>query len=542
MSRHAAVFSLIALSAFSRLYADSNDAPAEVKIGERLAHETRFSHFFAKNSGGAVNAKLTEGDPAVEIADATTTPLYGAFAGYSMNCRACHPADEYKPFRGNRAYADFARRTRIEPREDGRRSTVRNTPAFVDIAAEPAGAGFFHYDGEFSTLGELVAGTMTGRNYGWLPKEHDAALKHIVKVLREDDGSFAFPPPAGGSYAAVLRGGAGVSDAYRLPEEFRIDVKTASDAEILEKVGRLVEQYMLSLRFSRDDSGLYEGSPYDAFLAANKLPRRPDAGESGKTYAARLLREVEALKTPVFVDEQDRAMATFATAKPFKFDAEALEGLKVFLRTPDPAKPGRTGVGNCASCHTPPAFTDFKFHNTGVTQSEYDTLHGRGAFLKLVIPDLKTRSVSAEKYLPASIALPEGQGPFFAIADKRHPGRTDLGLWNVFANPALPKSQDKLRTMLARGRKDVGDDRLLDESIGLFKTPTLRLLGQSDPYLHDGSRDSLSAVLFFYREIFEAAARGEVRNADPKLNGPALNSADIRRLEAFLEALNEDYS
>ena len=529
-----------ALTALSPLFADSAEAPAEVKLGERLAHETRFTHFFAKHAGG-VNAPLVEGDPAVEIADATTTPLYGAFAGYSMNCRACHPADEYRAFRGNRAYADFARRSRIEAREDGRRRTVRNTPAFVDIAADPAGAVFFHYDGEFASLGELVVQTMAGRNYGWLPKEHDEALKHIVRVIREDDGSFGFPPAAGGSYASVLRGGEEVSSSLRPPEEFRVDVKKATDAEILDRVGRLVEAYMLSLRFARDEAGLYEGSPYDAFLAANGLPRRPESGESGRAYAARLLREAESLKSPKFVDEPDRVMNTFEKAKPFRFGPEALEGLKVFLRVPDPAKPRADGTGNCAACHTPPAFTDFKFHNTGATQAEYDALHGRGAFMKLAIPDLKTRSASPAKYLPASSALPEGQGPFFAIPDKKHPGLTDLGLWNVFGNPLVPKSQETLRAMLARGRPGIPDARLLEESIARFKTPTLRLLGQSDPYLHDGSRDSLTSVLHFYRESFEAAARGEIRNAAPEMTGPSLDSRDIPKLEAFLESLNEDY-
>ncbi len=541
MSRHAVTFLLFAMLAVAPLFADSETAAAEVKIGERLAFETRFSHFFAKTPGASVNAALSEGDPVVEIADATTTPLYGAFRGYSMNCRACHPADEYSAFRGNRAYADFARRSRIERREDGRRLTVRNTPAFVDIGAEPAGGGFFHYDGEFSTLGELVVQTVSGRNYGWLPGEQKEALRHIVRVIREDDGSFGFPPPAGGSYASVLRGGEDVSSAYRIPAEFRVDVKKAGDAEILAKVGRLVEAYMLSLRFARDEAGLYSGSPYDTFLAANALPRKPAEGESGSFYAARLLRAVQALAAPKFVDAPERAMRTFAHVKPFKFGAEELEGLKVFLRVPDPAKPGLTGVGNCAACHTPPAFTDFKFHNTGVTQSEYDTMHGRGAFMKLSIPDLETRGAAPAKYLPASAGLLDGQGSFFSIPDKKNPDLTDLGLWNVFANPAVPKSQEALRKMLARGRQGVSDDRLLDESIALFKTPSLRILGQSDPYMHDGSRDSLGATLFFYREMFEATAKGLVRNPDPSMNGPALDSRDIRHLEAFLESLNEDY-
>lgn len=36
--------------------------------------------------------------------------------------------------------------------------------------------------------GDLVEGTMTGRNFGWLPDEHATALAHIADVIRNDDG------------------------------------------------------------------------------------------------------------------------------------------------------------------------------------------------------------------------------------------------------------------------------------------------------------------------------------------------------------------
>lgn len=534
----AAATALVVASSF----ADVVTAPVEIRVGERLSQDIRFTHFFAANAGGKSNVSLIEGDPSQDYADSPRGPVTGAFAGLANNCRSCHPATEYGGVRGNRAYADMAKRSPVEFRpEDGRRRTVRNSPAFVDIGAEPAEYPLFHFDGEFASLRELVVETMAGRNYGWLPSEHDAALKHIVKVIREDDGSQVRFGIIDGSYDAIFRPEDGEGTDARLPKQYRLDLKTATDARILERVGELVEIYMLSLRYSRDDDGVFNGSPYDAFLEANRLPRRPEKDESGKAYARRLLARLDALRSPVFIDDAERTMRTFMPAKPFKFDATALAGLKVFLREPDPARPGKTGVGNCAACHTPPAFTDFKFHNTGITQLDYDAVHGPGAFGRLAVPGLAERNAASRRFLPPSGALPDADGPFFDITRRDRPGRTDLGLWNVFGNPGMPRSQPMLRRMLAAGREGLSDDALLAESIGRFKTPGLRLLGQSDPYMHDGSRPSVISVIHFYQDVFEKAARGGLRNGAPELNGPHLDYKDKAALAAFLETLNEDY-
>jgi hypothetical protein len=52
----------------------------------------------------------------------------------------------------------------------------------------PRGA-LFHFDGEFSTLEGLIAGTFTGRNFGWLPGQRGEAIRHIAQVMRLDNGS-----------------------------------------------------------------------------------------------------------------------------------------------------------------------------------------------------------------------------------------------------------------------------------------------------------------------------------------------------------------
>jgi len=84
-------------------------------------------------------------------------------------------------------------------------------------------------------------------------------------------------------------------------------------------------------------------------------------------------------------------------------------------------------------------------------------------------------------------------------------------------------------------------DLLLPATIALFKTPTLRGLAHSHPYLHNGSRDSLEDVVQFYIKTSSLARVGKLRNAAPELAEIRLREEDIPPLVAFLKALNEDY-
>jgi len=58
-------------------------------------------------------------------------PIPDPFAGQGINCRNCHLVDDVKdtPGGGNRSYADFARRSPVPARDDGRTVTPRNSPS-----------------------------------------------------------------------------------------------------------------------------------------------------------------------------------------------------------------------------------------------------------------------------------------------------------------------------------------------------------------------------------------------------------------------------
>ena len=145
------------------------------------------------DSGGNVNDALSVGDPVMDLSE-TTGPgvgLPGPFAGLTMNCRACHLVDEHvgTPGGGMRTYADFAQRSPLPNRSDGKRTAPRNSPPLVNASLDRPGGALFHFDGEFSTMEELTAGTFTGRNFGWLPGQKAEAIAHIARVIRGDDGS-----------------------------------------------------------------------------------------------------------------------------------------------------------------------------------------------------------------------------------------------------------------------------------------------------------------------------------------------------------------
>jgi hypothetical protein len=84
-------------------------------------------------------------------------------------------------------------------------------------------------------------------------------------------------------------------------------------------------------------------------------------------------------------------------------------------------------------------------------------------------------------------------------------------------------------------------EQILPLTIGRFKTPTLRDLGHSQPYLHTGRMDSIERVLDFYRHTALLAQAGKLRNADPNLAEDSIDTEDSAAPAAFFRNLNEDY-
>jgi hypothetical protein len=232
-------------------------------------------------------------------------------------------------------------------------------------------------------------------------------------------------------------------------------------------------------------------------------------------------------------------------AQAFSFGAAELEGLKMFLSEPAaiPATPVELGtgkIGNCVACHAAPNFTDFKLHNTDTTQKEYNDIHGVGRFAGLTIPDLATSNGTYNAYLPATEAHPTALEPFRAIPSAGSPALTDLGVWNVFANPDMPGPQSKIRAILCEEPPTPcpGNDVLLPTAIARFKTPGLRDLSHSAPYMHNGRFPTLDSIIGFYRGTSDQARAGTLRNGALQLQGIALTANDVAPLTRFLISHN----
>jgi len=412
------------------------DHAAVVRLGERLFKDDRFS--------------TPSGD-------------------LPANCAHCHLHDEDP--QGLRAYTDFLNRSWVSYRpQDPRRLELRNSPTILDAGQMPR----LHYDGEFGSLEELVKGTFCGRPMGWLPGEESQAMDRVRTVVVNDKNDAAT-----GAYPQQFQAA------------FGVEVGSLSRDQVMELIARAVADFVRTLK-SRQDA------PYDQFVAANALERKPAAGETSAAFASRLIAQINALE------------AKGALQLTNEFNATALAGLKIFMRTE-----GAGEVGNCVSCHAPPLFTDLSFHNLGISQREYDGIHGEGKFAALAIPG------AADVRRPAA--------KFREIPAPSRPELVDLGFWNFV----------DLRTSPLR-RKGESDDQLLRRMIATFKTPTLRDLRYSYPYFHDGSVTTLEEVMSEMIRLSKMARAGRVREGDEGLARIILTDAEVAPLVSFMNSLNED--
>lgn len=539
------------------LHAEEMD-PAEILLGERLFLETRFAQYFKihLDQGGRVNQTLNQGDPALDMTvrffglPPYQTPFTdGAYAGQSFNCRSCHLVDEHLEHSelGMRAYSDFASRSPLPTRDDDRTTTVRNSPALVDASLLRENF-ILHFDGEFSSLPQLVRSTLSDRNFGWLPNERNIAIQHVCRIVREDDGNGDLAKEFGGySYTEFFMGqnaqGESLADEYLLPKALRTDIKRGSCNDVFINVANLIAIYTEDLVFAQDESIL---SPYDLFLQINKLPIQPNEGETDLAYSKRLMQKIQELhkqeKLQFVKRNPNTEKGNFDFHdQPYLFGAEQLAGMQVFFNQNNQDK---ISNGNCIACHAAPHFTDFGLHNTGITQVEYDAIHGPGAFNKLAIPNLKQRNKEADLYLPATHQHPSRQSIFRSIPSKNKPMATDLGAWNIFYNADYPKSQQRIKNLICKNGNltCTSDDQALERSIATFKTPGLRNLGHSAPYMHNGQISDLHAVLSFYIAAASSSRQGLFRNADADISNIQIDANDINPLVLFLISLYEDYN
>jgi hypothetical protein len=151
--------------------------------------------------------------------------------------------------------------------------------------------------------------------------------------------------------------------------------------------------------------------------------------------------------------------------------------------------------------------------------------------------------------LPATSEHPLSLGVYAQIPTAGNPALVDLGFWNVFANPdsSAQSSQLEIGRQLCeeirtQDKKSPCDNaELLSRAIARFKTPSLRDLGQSGPYGHNGSFQKIDEAVDFYRKVSELQRHSQLRNGDKALENIHLTENSVLALSAFLRSLNEDY-
>lgn len=416
----------------------------------------------------------------------------------TISCSSCHMIDESFELNGMRGYANFQARTNLDIIVDGQLTTNRNTQALIGIGSKYLIHDFAHHDGEL-THSQTYLGNFTGSNMGWSKAEKKTAISNLVHTIRNDKGDLA---EGDFSYEVLFLGiDPAIPSELKLPEDQRVDIRSLTDKELIEKIIEFGTAYLFNIDFEVDEQGDYIGSSYDKFLLTNNIDRGPKGNESQLGYTRRLIKQISSLISPKFIHE-----VFFEThQRKFRFQEQELRGLKVFL-----------GKGKCINCHTAPLFTDQLFHNVGVTQKEYDSMYGEGSFLKLTIPSLSKRKelYSFEK---------------------------DLGVWNFFAKAGHEKLTKFVRASFCSDLNNCQNSELLTSMVARFKTPTLRNLGMSNPYFHNGASNSIKESVEHYQKFSEMIRQNKVKNPAPQMRMMRLTDQDVDDLSKFLETLNENY-
>jgi cytochrome c peroxidase len=149
-----------------------------------------------------------------------------------------------------------------------------------------------------------------------------------------------------------------------------------------------------------------------------------------------------------------------------------------------------TGKAGCSSCHLVneqyALFTDDKLHNTGIGYQQFSA----------------KAPLSNQKTIFSWISM---QAPVDKITRLPRPGANDQGLYEITLNP---------------------------DDLWRYKTPTLRNIAKTAPYMHNGQMHCLEEIVRFYNQ-------GGASNAGLSLliKPLHLNNDEINQLVAFLNSL-----
>ncbi|HEY7372307.1 MAG TPA: cytochrome c peroxidase [Polyangia bacterium] len=153
------------------------------------------------------------------------------------------------------------------------------------------------------------------------------------------------------------------------------------------------------------------------------------------------------------------------------------------------------GHAGCAECHRGPMFTDYSFHNIGAPQ--------------------------IGEYVPA-MDVGRASGADAVTGD-------EFNRRSLFSDDTTGTAYLDLQTPL--------DDTTRARLTGQFKTPSLRNVNKTAPYMHDGAYQTLWDVVNHYN--FGGATGSYVGEKDPAIAPLMLSDAELSDLVEFLRALDD---
>ena len=199
------------------------------------------------------------------------------------------------------------------------------------------------------------------------------------------------------------------------------------------------------------------------------------------------------------------------------------------------------GKAACVDCHSTPLFSDQIFHNVGVPQT--------GAFVPTVeeCPAGGWCDCVTDDTDDPQNCLPKGYREGLRRLQANTFRRDSL--WSDDAE-CQSHAGDHLDPTYAAEHPDECDGRVgaytrlialgaaKSSLVGRWRTPSLRDVAQTAPYMHDGLYHTLDDVVWHYNLGGEQA--GVVGEKDPRLRPLLLTDREISDLTAFLETLTSD--
>src|SRR5262245_44045948 len=437
--------------------------------------------------------------------------FFDATATSRMGMRAC--ADCHSPGHG---YADPEQFSM-----DDTAPTKRHSQTLEDGAMNPSG----HWDGEFEDIAQLVRSRMNvrffsggGAQYGEGGDDEDVAMSVVsflevfarptpaqvfeVHGVAADAVALGFTPqlplripvpPAPAARAAPLaarpaparHGGADVLPATATADDVFGAPATTAEAGTFVNESRVTSEPLPKGERALADAGRY-ASAFRAAFGTETVTRR----RIGKAV----------LEYCHSIESGESAYDRFARGDADALSAAQKRGLELF-----------TGRAGCASCHSigagsgaRAAFSDYQFHDTGVTWRAVEDRVRSGAVLALSVGDHSVEFVPSGERKGGDLA-PEA--PFAASVVRTALLTADDGRF--------------VRTGVEKDRR-------------AFKTPSLRDVARRGPYMHDGSLKTLEDVVRHYTRVPSDP------NLDAKFPRFSASDADVADLVEFLGSLTGD--